>query len=206
MGWFDWLKSNEEDLEESGEEDENFIIRRAKTRKWIKVVFSIPITNEKNFNNDIKVIEKETHWNAKEDYLKLKEKGVTIFQVGGFLSVKDFLKLKESILKTRKKLSRSNENPIWYVLEESEIIGETIGFKNGKPFVEKEKEEWKAYNLVESFDVGKSLVTPLLSIIFFLERLQDLNKKDKKLTKEILGDNLENIKLSNDFSKGAVIY
>ena len=55
MGWFDWLKSNEEDLEESGEEHENFIIRRAKTRKWIKVVFSIPITNEKNFNNDIKV-------------------------------------------------------------------------------------------------------------------------------------------------------
>ena len=42
MGWFDWLKSNEEDLEESGEEDENFIIRRAKTRKWKKLFLVFP--------------------------------------------------------------------------------------------------------------------------------------------------------------------
>jgi len=156
---------------------------RKKDRKWIKVVFNISTSDKKVFDRHIKIIEEETKWNINEDYGGLKKKGITNFQVGGSFTIKEFLKLKEGILKAREKLSKKNKKPVWYIIQ----IDETI-----------EGEETETFsNLEESFDITTSLLTPLLNISFFLEKLQDLNKKDKEIIKKMLGDYLEKIELAN---------
>lgn len=182
MGWFDWLNPKEE-IEEDEELEENLNQERLREDKWIKIVFSLSLENEKEFYKNIEIIEKHSGWKAKEDFNKLKKSGTTTFQVGGSFSINEFLKIKSKVLNAKKNISKSNKEPFWYVDETSNYTGNRL---NGT-----------FYNLIEVFDVDKSLMSPLLSFRFFLEKLQDLNKKDKKLVREILGTDLEEIKLKN---------
>lgn len=189
MGWFDWLNPKEE-IEEDEELEDDLNEERLRENRWIKIVFSLPLENEKEFYKNIEIIEKHTGWKAKEDFNKLKKKGITTFQVGGSFSISEFLEIKTNVLNAKKNISKINKEPFWYMDETSNYTGNRL--------------EGTFYNLIEVFDVDKSLTSPLLSFRFFLEKLQDLNKKDKKLVREILGTNLEKIKLNNTDS-GVII-
>ena len=183
MGIFDWLKSDNEEVEDYGDLEIDPIKERLEERKWIRVVFNLPLLNKNKFCKDIKIIEEETGWNAKEDYDKIKNEGITNFQVGGSFNVEEFLKLRESILKAKARLSKSKKNPIWYVTQIEYSTGDEI--------------DGTFTNLIQAFDIGDSLLTPLLEMNFFLEKLEELNKKDKNFIKKILGIELEKIELSN---------
>lgn len=190
MGFFNWLKSNEEEIGQ----DEDFITERLKEKKWIRVAFGIQLSNKKKFDNFIRIIEEETGWDAKEDYDKLKKKftkgnktNVRNFQVGGSFTTDEFLKLKDKILKAKQRLSKENKKPIWYITQTDMYTGEETNSENL---------ECTAYDLIQAYD-PIMLTNPLLSISFYLERLQEMNKKDKELVKNILGDYLEKIKINN---------